>query len=384
MRWVLLMAALPAIAGDGAELVERVRRHASEILSRLPDYTCRMTVERTARPSDSRKWRPVDKLRLDVAYVGGKELFAWPGASNFEDKSLREIVGRGAMSSTGDFAMHLRAIFVDQGAEITCRDGDPIQCDYRVPLARSKYFILLDEGRGVAAYHGTFTVEPATLDLQRLDVHVGEIRPVLPVRSATKVIEYVRIPIGDSTFLLPRLTELEMDAQGGVSRNVTRFDACHQYAGASTISFGDPSEISPDGQPQVLELPAGVSIETALKTTVTTDSAIGDPLIAVVTKAVKRDGFELLPRGARLVGRLTRLQRGWSGRIEYRVVGVLFNAVERPGARGALRASLISVGVGPNYQVLVSDKPAIHGESIFSVRGPTPSIASLRMTWRTQ
>ena len=339
MRWALLMAALPAIAGDGAELVARIRRHASEILLRLPDYTCRMTVDRTARLSSSKKWRPVDKLRLDVAYVGGKELFAWPEASTFEEKSLSDMVGRGALSSTGDFAMHLRAIFLDQGAEITCREGNPILCEYRVPLARSKYFILLDEGRGVAAYHGKFTVEPATLDLQRLDVEIDEIRPPLPVRSATKVIEYVRVPIGDSSFLLPRITELELDAQGGVSRNVTRFDACRQYMGASTISFGDPSETPSSALPQTLDLPAGLSIETTLTTRVTTDSAIGDPLTAVVARAVKHEGSEAAqgrsPGGpplapAERVARTHRVPRGRS-RLQHR------GAPRRP--RGPARPS---------------------------------------------
>ena len=400
MRWLLFLAVLPAIANGSGDVVARIRRHSAEILSRLPNYTCRMTVERATRASNSKKWKPIDTLRLDVAYVEGSELFAWPGAGKFEEKPLNEIVGPGALTGTGDFAMHIRAILVDPGARIACREGKPIECSYSVPLASTKYLIVLGDQRGLASYHGRFTVDPDTLDLQELDLAIDEVRPAVAVQSATKKMEYMRVPIGDSTFLLPRRTELEMEAEGVFSRNVTRFDECRQYTGESVISFGDPADIAPAAVTvRHLLLRPDLRIESALQTKLTLEMAIGDPVMAIVTHAVKEHGVEVLPKGAQLLGRVTRLERAQRFRMEYCIVGVSFDSVERDGAKGEFRADLESVGAGPAYHVPGVNDPAAPltvwnsvrghpapkpGESIFYVRGPSLRVPALRMIWRTK
>ena len=51
-----------------------------------------------------------DLLRVEVALVDGKEMFAWPGARKFEQTDLTEMVTAGAIG-TGDFALHARAVF---------------------------------------------------------------------------------------------------------------------------------------------------------------------------------------------------------------------------------------------------------------------------------
>jgi hypothetical protein len=400
MRWLLLLAVLPAVADGSGDVVARIRRHSADILSRLPNYTCRMTIERATRASNSKKWRSIDTLRLDVAYVAGSELFAWPGAGKFEEKPLNEIVGPGALTGTGDFAMHIRAILVDPGARIACREGNPIECSYSVPLASTKYLIVLGEQRGLASYHGRFTADPVTLDLQHLDVAIDEVRPAVAVQSATKKIEYVRVPIGDSTFLLPRLTELEMETEGMLSRNTTRFDECRQYTGESVISFGDPADIAPAAaEVSHLDLPPGLRIESALETRLTLEMAIGDPVKAIVSHAVKQHRLQLLPKGARLLGRVTRLERAQHFRMEYCIVGVSFDSVECDGARGDFQGRLESVGAGLAYYVPGLNDPAAPasvwnslrshpeprpGESIFYVRGSSLRVPALRMIWRTK
>jgi hypothetical protein len=399
MRW-LLLAVLPAVANGSGDVVARIRSHSAEILSRLPNYTCRMTIERAARPSGSKKWKPIDTLRLDVAYVAGVELFAWPGAGKFEEKPLGEIVGPGPLTGTGDFAMHIRAILVDPGARITCHEGNPLDCSFSIPLAESTYLIVFGEEQGLASYHGRFTVDPVTLDLQRLDLAIDEVRPRVAVQSAAKSIEYMRAPIGDSTFLLPRRTELVTEAEGILSRNITRFDECRQYTGQSVISFGDPADIGPAApESRDLQLPSGLRIESALETRLTLEMAIGDPVNAIVTQAVKQHGARVLPKGARLTGRITRLERAQHFRMEYCIVGVIFDSVRCDGASGEFRGELESVGAGPAYHIPGLNDPAAPltvwnslrshpeprpGESIFYVRGSSLRVPALRMIWRTK
>src|SRR5215469_12007656 len=75
-------------------LLARIKAKAADNLRRLPNYTCTQTIERSRRPARARRFEPVDMLRLEVALVAGKELFSWPGAGQFEDKGIGELVGR--------------------------------------------------------------------------------------------------------------------------------------------------------------------------------------------------------------------------------------------------------------------------------------------------
>ena len=51
-------------------------------LTQVPDYVCRVNVERYQGSGRGRL--PLrDRLRLEVAYVGGRELYAMPGATRF-------------------------------------------------------------------------------------------------------------------------------------------------------------------------------------------------------------------------------------------------------------------------------------------------------------
>ena len=119
MRATLLLSGLIACAAaqtpDG-HLLERVTRKVLDTVDRLPRFMCTQTIDRsqnepipplqeTGCEPDSHL-RPVlttsDRLRLDVAVGGGHEMYAWVGESHFEDRSLFDLVGNGALS-TGSF-----------------------------------------------------------------------------------------------------------------------------------------------------------------------------------------------------------------------------------------------------------------------------------------
>ena len=72
---LLAMQMLPA---EHAELLARIRNHMADNLAHLPNYTCRETIERVWAPAASRNFTLGDRLRLEVAYVSGRELYAWP------------------------------------------------------------------------------------------------------------------------------------------------------------------------------------------------------------------------------------------------------------------------------------------------------------------
>src|SRR5690348_8495357 len=86
-----------------ADLLTRFQATVKETLRRLPDYTCVETVARSRRTPPSTHYQPLDTIRLQVGLIGGHERYTWPDAARFDDRELRDLVGRGIIG-TGNFA----------------------------------------------------------------------------------------------------------------------------------------------------------------------------------------------------------------------------------------------------------------------------------------
>jgi len=155
--WRLAALSLAWVAGaqdtglsEGELLLAKIKLHMMETLTRQPNYTCLETVERSRRDASTHKYRLEDVLRLEVALVDGKEMFAWPGSKQFEDKDFRAMVPTGTFG-TGDFALHERAIFGSRAAAFEARgeqalNGRPaVRFDFRVPRPVSGYQIRIDD-----------------------------------------------------------------------------------------------------------------------------------------------------------------------------------------------------------------------------------------------
>jgi hypothetical protein len=388
-------------------LFGQVRAKMLANLSRLPNYTCLQTIERKVRHAPSRRYEPVDTVRLEVALVNGKELFSWPGAGNFEDKAISDIVSGGAIGN-GTFALHAKSIFQSRSArityvgEVTKNNRRLLQWDYDVPQLLSGYQLRVGSREAIVGYHGSFWADPKSMDLLRLEVEADEIPPQLHMARAGDSVDYMRADIGGQSFLLPQSAELKMvDDRNSESINQTRFSGCRQYTGESVLVFSDPAPNTPAPVPvtTVLELPAGLSLQLMLDTPIASDSsAVGDPVTAILQKPVKKNGTVFAPKGALVHGRITTLRRENLDRA-YHVVGLEFFEMEFPGTKGPLRAELeqvISAGgiisfPGPPRFGSVRMNPAaavarlnLPG-SVFFVRGDNFKLArGLHMFWRTQ
>lgn len=328
-------------------LLARIKARTSENLTRQPNYTCLQTTERSRRRAPSRKFELVDTLRLEVALVGGKELFAWPGAGRFEERRITEMVG--GTIGDGSFALHARSVFLSNAPTYThagrrVRDGRQTErYDYRVPQMLSGYKLRVLNREAVVGYHGSFWVDAATLDLLRLEVIADDIPPHLEIDSAASAMEYARVEIGEADFLLPASAELMLtDLAGGENRNLTHFTACRQYAGESVLSFADPPptlEPAPTQSPaEPIRLPAGLSLELRLESAIDLrKAAVGDPIAAAVCDDVKRKSQTLVPKGARVTGRIVRLEKSGG----FYMIAFLVSAIEFDNRRGGLTASLI-------------------------------------------
>ena len=361
-----LLAIYPtaARADDAANIrIARIRAHMADNLQRLPNYTCTQTIERSMRPARSRRFQLLDTLRLEVALVEGKELFAWPGSGKFDDRELSEIVGSGA-SGNGNFGLHARSIFLGREAqfqyagEVDLEDRRVYQYVYRVPMLRSGFKLRSGKAEGIAGYHGRFEAETDTLDVVSLDVLAGdEIPPHVPIRAAFTKMRYRRMTIGSGNFLLPESSELAITGlNGDESRNVVELSGCKQYGTESVISFADPppEETTPATAPflpsagpvpQVGELPAGLGFEASLDTALSfPGAAIGDLVEGHLISDARKKGAVMIPKGTLVRGRLLAFSYLANARVQTLGITIRLHEIDLPGGRAEVRGVVERLG----------------------------------------
>lgn len=296
-------------------LLGRIRHVVSENLAHLPNFTCVQTIERSQRAPNTKKYQLLDNVRLEVALVEGKELYAWPGASKFEERDVRELVGGGAIG-TGDFALHAKVIYLSGRAKFEYAGVEEIQGKmahkfrYGVPMEDSGYMMRIGKAEGLVGYHGHVWNDTGSLEMVRLDITVDQVPPHVPLKEGRTRIDYAPVQIGGTPYTLPASVEMALvDLSGGENRNRAVFAGCRQYTGESTLIFEEPA---PDARPKeaavTVTLPEGLSVSMRLtKTLDLSKAAMGDPVVFEVTRDAAKGGTVWLPKGARVELRLDQV-----------------------------------------------------------------------------
>ena len=193
--WLLLLLGIlvPSVAAqqgsardDAKALLLEVREKVMLTLNRLPKYMCTETIDRSTfqprKKVTKRQFRPLgldpkeptpvrfvscdeiaalknkadwqirkdtsDRLRLDVPVSEESEMFSWAGENRFHDRSLADLVRRGA-TSTGAFGSFLASIFgtdfetnagnFTQNGDVNVEGRALVAFGFRVPLAKSTF-----------------------------------------------------------------------------------------------------------------------------------------------------------------------------------------------------------------------------------------------------
>lgn len=370
-------------------------------LSRTPDYTCLETIERSGV---FQHVHMLDRIRVEVALVSGRELFSWPGAEKFEEVGLYGLVG-GGTTATGDFAMHARTVFSSRspvfeykGEEV--RGGRPaLRYSYLVPRLLSNYGIHIGDKSAIAGFRGDFWADRETLGILRLEVHADEVPPDLGISGAVSEIEYGNVRLGDSECLLPQSVVFTLKLQSGEERrNRTVFTGCRQYVGRAVLSFGETPDTNPSTARQITEIqvPAGLTFDARLTTPVDSEnSAVGDPITAVVAADVKKDGIRIVPKGATLTGRIRRLEKRVGAltvtargpQADLYLVGLEFSQLAFSNKRAKFFGEMVGMGSIPGVgsrQSTVAEPDKLTGVGLILVRASQLRLPSgFRMEWRT-
>ena len=234
--------------------LSKVRRQAAKALQEQPDFTCLATFDRYQWPVNRREEQKVDTVRVEVAYVGRRELYSWPGEDKFSDVPLTRMVGAGLMGD-GDFAVHANNLFVGNSGIIKwvgeeqengrwgTTDRGLWHWSYRMSPYQSGWVIGSGNAEQTVGSEGSFWVDAKTLDLVRMETRATDFFTGFPVKAVESTVDYGRIRIGEADVLLPLRAELKTTGQdGNESRNLTTYSNCREYTGHSTITFGLPPE----------------------------------------------------------------------------------------------------------------------------------------------
>ncbi len=356
------------------------------LLDELPSFSCLETVQRSVRGARSTKLALVDTLRLEVGFVGGKEVYSWPGVKRFNESTLSDLVGTG-LTSNGEFASHARNIFLNnvaavsfQGEELL-RGHHAAKYRYRIPAMFSAWRLTFSGRSGLASSQGLFWVDTESLELLRLEIDADQIPPEIPVRSVHIQIDYGRTKLGEKAFWIPETAQLLWeDYTGAAGRNDVAFSHCRTFRTDSSISFGDTP--SPD------PIPANLTLDLQLTTPVdSSKSSSGDEILARVTRDVLRRGKVVVPQGAVVYGRIRRLERYADPQPHY-VVGLELTEITFAGKTAPFTGRLEKFS-GHGTMALSPDtanfETTLQGVGSFVV--PADSFIldnKFQMTWRTR
>lgn len=382
---MLLFVSLGAILGlaaaqqssqpdDPKTILLEARKQVMLTIDRLPRYMCTETIDRStflpredvagrscddlvSRKSkqDSTRVRKYtsDRLRLDVAVSGEGEIYSWAGENHFQDKSLADLV-RGGATSTGAFGSFLRSIFEGNEATFTFngqfREHGSALMEYgfRVPREKSQYSIGRDQFHATVAYDGTFLVDPNTFNLVRLNIRADQLPSELNICEDTTALEYSVIRLHSSEFLLPTEAHFHViNTDGSELENQTAFSGCHEFVGESSLSFSAPKNEqteAPSPQADVMTLPTGLPFTITLMNAIdTAHSAAGDAIQATLRGPLRKgNGKVLLAKGARVGGRILKLERIYGPASDTLKVAIKLETVEVNGVPQPFHAKLES------------------------------------------
>jgi len=308
--------AAPFLQAQGAGLLPSIREKMADVLLRQPNYTCTETIERTGQTPGGRSIVQ-DTLRLEVALVEGKEMFAWPGSKQFEDHDLRDVVTTG-MFGNGNFAIYARILFLSNVALIEDRgetqwNGRPARrFDFRVSRSTGGYRLRVDKREALVGFHGSFFADPVTLDVRRVEVVAEDIPADLGVTASETTVDYSRLRIGDEEFLLPIESTVMMAMPDEVSRNSIRFAECRRFTGESTLSFTDPDLTeapAPVEHVSEVTIPGGLTLQLQMQDLDLMRAVVGDTIRATLRVDLRNQRKLLAPKGSVASGRIVRLER---------------------------------------------------------------------------
>jgi hypothetical protein len=426
MRLQKLAGALLSLALAGASqdlapdlLLARLKSHMGEERSNLPNYTCVETFDRFQRdlgPSlNSREpLKPLDRVGLEIVYTDGREWYGSPGEGSLRADNPAGLVGSGLIG-TGAFALTLNhimddAVFTYRGEE-SLAGRKAVKFDFHYDRELHGFKIGLAGGEGWIGQNGSIWVDPELVELISLESSADDIPGYLPLLEQRTKVNYARMQIGSYHALLAQQATFQLlETSGRENYDQVEFTHCRAFAAQSVLRFDAELEQTLTEAPAALPvprashaIPALLPVTVQLATPVTNHDAVGRQIEGEVVGDVVRNGKTVISSGARVHGRIRRLEHYSRRGRESFIVGLEFTEVEAGGDSTPFFADLLRLERRPEIQVLLSERvfvlhrggyhaadatvtlPELPGVASFFVSGATFVLPrGFRTFWRTR
>lgn len=362
--------------------LSQLKREVRKAVATLDNYTCVETIDREERKNARQRFQHLDTLNVEVAVVKDRELYSWPGAKEFEDRDVAEMVGAGLMS-TGGFRSAIKSVFIDNVSTIKWHGEEEILgrrallWDYVIPYNLSGWVVHVEGRSGLVSETGSFWADAETLELLGIETVAGDIPPDLLVASIKQTVDYSRMHVRERDPLLPQSVETSVTKLNGVeSLNRIEFSHCREFSGAAELSFNKPASIeNPASAVTEFQIPAGLEISVRMAQAIDSKTAaVGDSIRAIIDMPVRSHGTDLIPKGALLLGRIRRLERQLEPHPYY-LVGLEFTDIEFAGHHARFTGQMFGAAAIPGLAL---------GLSTNSMNRNTAGVAGHLLTTHTE
>jgi hypothetical protein len=183
---------------------------------------------------------------------------------------------------------------------------------FAMPQKMSDYEVHAPRVHVITGYSGGFRVDWTSGDLLSLRTITDRLPRESDLCSIEIRTNYRQVELGGSEFLLPGDVVTTMfQRDGGQQETQTKYQDCRTFSGEATLHFNGssgPSDTRTNEVSHVEDLPRGLVLRIRLASAIEPKSNwVGDPVEGTLEQPVRHRGGRLLPKGARVEGRITRL-----------------------------------------------------------------------------
>ena len=232
------------------QILDLMRQYALSYTQGLPNYICVRVDRRYVDPYGGDRYRSLGTVLAKVSYNEGQKkstkCIRWRG--KIVDADMGGIGGGGARSS-GEFAGMMRSLFEpksnaefgwDHWAKL--RGRTMAVFNYFIDSGHSSYSISYGEGRNddqriITAYKGLVYADANTGEIDRITFNAVDVPLSFPVRTASELIDYDLVNIGDQQSILPMRALLHMSTIHETSKNEIEFRNYRKFGSDVIIKY---------------------------------------------------------------------------------------------------------------------------------------------------
>jgi len=237
------MSGLKLPHAEQQRLWDEAAKSAMSYLSRLPNFRCTQETHRFAAPvKAASQLKETDSFKDDLMYEDGKETYRTVEINGV--KADGAALSKQGVHSRNEFGSMLRGLFDPDTAATYKWTGRAmamgVLCevfDVQVAKPRTNFVMRYRGRREPAAYTGRVFIDADTGMVRRLTIQGEGLPKDFPLQSPAFSLDYGMVRIGDTDYLLPLRSLLQLREGKTFVRNETVFRDYRRFEAESDIQF---------------------------------------------------------------------------------------------------------------------------------------------------